>query len=85
MLAHFDVLTHVLNLPRSTPKIAESDLTHLGVLAFEKVGGIPLIRSRMSIAAICLIGAAASLLQDLACPPARSLRHSRVARRVISA
>ena len=41
MLAYFDVLTHVLNLPRSTPKIAESDLTHLGVLAFEKVGRIP--------------------------------------------
>jgi hypothetical protein len=52
----------VLKFERSSPKIAENDLTHLGARPFKKVGRIRLIRSRTSIAAICLIGAAAILL-----------------------
>jgi hypothetical protein len=62
LFIRFYVLAHVLKFARSIPKIAESDLTHLGALPFKKVGRIRLIRSGTSIAAICLIGATAVLL-----------------------
>jgi hypothetical protein len=45
---------------------------------------MPLIRSRTSIAAICLIGAAAILLQDLVLP-AGAIVEACPGRRVISA